>query len=155
MIHKILAAVDGSPYSLRAARLGAEILLPNPTGILTLLHIARPLSDLEWFQGVGSDIQTAPDKERQALERALAAGRALLNEIEAALLDLLTDKTLQVEKWVVPGDPAAKIVETAESKGAEFIVLGSRGLGRIRKAFLGSVSKKVLSISRLPVLVVK
>jgi len=155
MIQKILVAVDGSAYSLRAALLGAKILHPNPSGILTLLHIAKPQSPMEWFQGAGSDIQGAPDKERQALERALAEGHKILKETEEALSTTKTGETFKTEKLVVPGEPAAKIVETAEAKGSELIIMGCRGLGGIRKVLLGSVSEKVLSLSRCPVLVVK
>lgn len=155
MIQQILVAVDGSPYSLRAARLGAKILHPHPSGLLTLLHVARPLSGMDWFQGAGSDIQGAAEKERKALETAFAEGHKLLKETEEALKDLMTEDTFQVEKLVVPGDPATKIVETAENKGSELIILGCRGIGAIRKVFLGSVSQKVLSLSLCPVLVVK
>ncbi|MEW6187851.1 MAG: universal stress protein [Thermodesulfobacteriota bacterium] len=155
MINQILVAVDGSPFSLRAARLGAKILHPNPAGTLILLYIAKPETDLDWFQGPGGNIQEAPEKERRALETALAKGQHILKEAVGALQDLMTGETFQIENLVVPGDPAQKIIETAEKRQAELIIIGRRGVGSIRRTFLGSISRKVLDQSQCPVLVVK
>jgi nucleotide-binding universal stress UspA family protein len=41
------------------------------------------------------------------------------------------------------GDYADEILDMAERAGADMIVIGSRGLGRLRRALLGSVSQKV------------
>ncbi len=45
---------------------------------------------------------------------------------------------------VCMGDVADKILDVAEAEKAETIVLGRRGLGRVREVLLGSVSQKVL-----------
>ena len=155
MINQILVAVDGSPFSLRAARLGAKILSQNPSGVLTLLYIAKHQSDLDWFQGPGSRVKEAPGKERQAMETAFDKGQEILKEAASACQDLLKEGTIRVETLVVPGEPAQKIIETALQKHCELIVMGSRGAGRLKGVFLGSVSQKVLAQGQLPVLIVK
>ena len=53
------------------------------------------------------------------------------------------------------GDAAAEIVDLAEDIGAGLIVIGSRGLGRIRRALMGSVSDSVVRHAHCPVLVVR
>jgi nucleotide-binding universal stress UspA family protein len=53
------------------------------------------------------------------------------------------------------GDPAKKIVELADSIGADLIVVGSHGHGAISSALLGSVSRGILHRARRPVLVVR
>jgi nucleotide-binding universal stress UspA family protein len=135
--------------------MGVKILGKNPTGVLTLLFIAQPESVLEWFQGPVSDVKDAPEKEREALSTAFAKGQDLLQQTRAALQDLIAEGPIQVETLIVPGDPAQKILETAEKKQVDLIVLGRRGLRPIRRALLGSVSRKVLDKSPYPVLIVK
>jgi nucleotide-binding universal stress UspA family protein len=53
------------------------------------------------------------------------------------------------------GRPDAEIVGLAEELGAGLIVLGSRGLGRLRRALMGSVSDSVVRHAHCPVLVVR
>ncbi len=53
------------------------------------------------------------------------------------------------------GRPDAEIVRLAEEIGAGLVVLGSRGLGPIRRALVGSVSSSVVRHAHCPVLVVR
>jgi len=53
------------------------------------------------------------------------------------------------------GAAAAEIVDLAEDIGAGLVVMGSRGLGRIRRALMGSVSDSVVRHAHCPVLVVR
>jgi nucleotide-binding universal stress UspA family protein len=50
---------------------------------------------------------------------------------------------------------AQQIVRVAEEIGAGLIVMGSRGLGGIRRALMGSVSDSVVRHAHCPVLVVR
>jgi nucleotide-binding universal stress UspA family protein len=53
------------------------------------------------------------------------------------------------------GVPAAEIVALGEEIGAGLIVVGSRGLGGVRKALMGRVSDSVVRHAHCPVLVVR
>lgn len=53
------------------------------------------------------------------------------------------------------GKAAAEIVDLAEELGAGLVVVGSRGLGGIRRALMGSVSDAVVRHAHCPVLVVR
>ena len=53
------------------------------------------------------------------------------------------------------GAAGAEIVDLAEEIGAGLIVMGSRGLGGIRRALMGSVSDSVVRHAHCPVLVVR
>ena len=50
---------------------------------------------------------------------------------------------------------ALEIVALAEELGADLIVMGSRGLGGVRRALMGSVSDSVVRHAHCPVLVVR
>jgi nucleotide-binding universal stress UspA family protein len=51
--------------------------------------------------------------------------------------------------------PAAEIVDLAEELGVGLIVMGSRGLGGIRRAVIGSVSDAVLRHAHCSVMVIR
>lgn len=53
------------------------------------------------------------------------------------------------------GEPGHAIIEKAKELNASYIVTGSRGLGKIRKTLLGSVSSYLLHHSHIPVVVCK
>jgi len=53
------------------------------------------------------------------------------------------------------GDPVTEILAVAEKENADLIVIGSRGLGAIRGAMMGSVSQKVVQTAKCPVMIVK
>jgi nucleotide-binding universal stress UspA family protein len=56
---------------------------------------------------------------------------------------------------LVEGRVVPEIVGLAEEIGAGLIVMGSRGLGGIRRALMGSVSDSVVRHAHCPVLVVR
>ena len=53
------------------------------------------------------------------------------------------------------GDPDKEILRTAEALGVGVIVVGSRGLGAVSRALMGSVSDSVVRHAHCPVLVVR
>ena len=91
-------------------------------------------------------------KLEQVLERVTRRTRSLLGEriglIAAAGGDVSGDH-------VRVGRPAREIVALAEEIGAGLIVMGSRGLGGVRRALMGSVSGSVVRHAHCPVLVVR
>jgi nucleotide-binding universal stress UspA family protein len=82
---------------------------------------------------------------------------ARMTDLATALMDdLARDPVLagiDFQTEIVDGLPGPAICRIAEVRGAEAIVVGSRGLGRVR-AVLGSVAHDVLHRARCPVLVI-
>jgi len=86
------------------------------------------------------------------LERSKRQVRAFLDERARSL----RDEGVEVgDAHLGLGDPDKEIVKFAEDAHADLIVLGSRGLRRLRRALLGSVSDSVLRHAHCPVLVVR
>ena len=56
---------------------------------------------------------------------------------------------------IIYGNQAWEITEFAAYKKFDLIVMGSRGMSRIKEAFLGSVANTVVHKSKVPVLIVK
>lgn len=81
------------------------------------------------------------------LQRSVAAS------FEATLREAIPDTNgTDVEHRIVEGTAAAALVE--ESRGADLIVVGSRGLGGFRGLLLGSVGQQVAHHAACPVVIV-
>jgi nucleotide-binding universal stress UspA family protein len=78
-------------------------------------------------------------------------GRALLGALPLAGNDELVDVDYETE--LIGGPPAQAIADVARVREADEIVVGARGLGRVR-ALLGSVSHELLHIADRPVVVI-
>ena len=136
MFKSILVAWDGSEHAQRA--LGEAVdLARTQDGRLTLLTVAAPL--LVW-PGYVPPI-TEADLISSA-EKILAEGEALIPE------------GIPVSGRAVVGDPGFELVKRAAAADHDLIVMGSRGRGAVRSAFLGSVSHFVLNHTTVPVLIV-
>jgi nucleotide-binding universal stress UspA family protein len=145
---KVLLAVDGSLDSDRAAR--AAVGLAEATGSeLHVVHIGGPAPPsggahtwLSLNSGFGQWTRERLEHEaRQRLEEQLTKIRAWGGEISGSYCEL--------------GRPDAEIVLVAEQIGAGLVVVGSRGLGRLKRALLGNVSLGVVRHVHCSVLVVR
>jgi nucleotide-binding universal stress UspA family protein len=61
---------------------------------------------------------------------------------------------LKISTVLKEGRPADEIVKTAKEENFDLIVMGHRGLGRVKEFFLGSVSDRVADEAHCPVLIV-
>ncbi len=73
----------------------------------------------------------------------------------AAALSKARAEGVAARSEILEGDLAHAIVEYADKIDAGLIVTGSRGLSTLKRAFLGSVSMGIATLSKRPVLIVK
>ncbi|XP_047977862.1 universal stress protein in QAH/OAS sulfhydrylase 3'region-like [Salvia hispanica] len=66
-----------------------------------------------------------------------------------------TNQDVHINTSIIEGDPKEMICDLAEQMQVDLIVIGSRGLGKIKRALMGSVSNYVIHHAKCPVLVVK
>lgn len=143
---KVLLATDGSEEAARAARVAVELSkkLDAPLHVVYVesLHDPYPvaqatLSNPENLLPV-REITGNKAEERLDIETMKVGS---LGEVSGAHARI--------------GRPDAEIVRLADEIGAGLIVVGSRGLGGVRRALLGSTSASVVRHASCPVLVVR
>lgn len=86
---------------------------------------------------------------------AVGIVRDAANQISSEASERLSRDNVDHSVYIRQGDPGDEIIKLAEEVKADLIIVGSRGLSTLKRIFLGSVSQKVVSRSRVPVLVVK
>ena len=90
------------------------------------------------------------NQHHSVLEMAVEEGRQILND----MLEM-TPADVPARGRCVSGDPAKAIMRSLEEDGCDMVVMGTRGLGALQAAFLGSVSSYVLQHAKCPVTLVK
>jgi nucleotide-binding universal stress UspA family protein len=65
-----------------------------------------------------------------------------------------TSGLADAKRRIAVGVPAERLADLADEEEAELIVVGSRGRGAFKSAFLGSVSNSLVGVARCPVLIV-
>ncbi|MEU4371041.1 universal stress protein [Micromonospora chersina] len=140
MNRPVVVGVDGSSTSLTAAEHAARAAVARSRPLHLVHGYLHPL-------GYGVPLNPydlgvpAPTEE----------SRKMLEQVAADLVG--RHPTLRVEVRQVAGGPGATLVE--ESRRAELVVVGSRGVGGFAGLLLGSVSNQVAQHAHCPVLVVR
>lgn len=123
----IVVATDGSSGSSAAVDVGVDIGAHEAGSLVFVRVLSEP------------GTATAADEPALAEAAASAALRGVPFAVELR-----------------SGDPAAEIVSLADERGADLVVVGSRGLSRRTDgSFLGSVSRAVMRRCPRPVLVAR
>jgi nucleotide-binding universal stress UspA family protein len=132
---KVLLAIDGSAHSGAALDAVATRAWPPGTEIrvLTVNHSGWPLAWDPFFTMASAHMDSVLEQQRDA--------PALLNCAVQRLHERAP--ALPVSTKMIDGVPHEAIVQEAEAWGADLIVLGSHGYGRIQRAILGSVAAAV------------
>lgn len=140
---KILVCVDGSEHSKKA--LEKALVIAQAPGVeeVAIINVdeGRPdLSSLAW-SSEGYSVSEDDIENLKRLHREQREDReGLLREASKMFLE----KNIKTRTIFKEGHPAHTIVNVACEEGFDLIVVGSRGLGGLKKLLLGSVSNAVV-----------
>ena len=174
MFERILIATDGSNPARRAVTVASD-LCAHTNAELIILHVLMHGKVPEGFSRMAKveHLDVAGETQRAQLYNIPANMAATLSQMDKSLdetryFDLLADKIIDdcrqlakskgaenVQSEVVSGDIAEKILQTAEEKNVDLIMMGARGLSDIKRLLLGSVTAKVMQLGDSPCLIVK
>jgi Universal stress protein UspA and related nucleotide-binding proteins len=133
----VVAAVDFSPASVRAAEAGLQML--TGSGTLYLVHVDEPVEVFP--DGL---VLPEPDSVPSDLLKRLRASASALNAPSGVV----------VEPVVLSGRPTSAIAEFCDRVGADLLVAGTHGLPRVARFLLGSVSTGFVRNIHKPVVIV-
>jgi nucleotide-binding universal stress UspA family protein len=140
MLRSILCPVDFSEPSRHALRWAAAFA-GRFQGRLIVLSVVDPLL------AEAARIRLGQDLAKAEIEPAL-------REFVAATVPKGTGASAEIVFRTRIGDPAAVIGEAAAADGIDTIVMGTQGLGGLRKWLLGSTTERVLRRTHVPVLAI-
>jgi nucleotide-binding universal stress UspA family protein len=145
---RILLATDGSGEAALATQ--AAVDLANKTNSeIHVVHVTMPLLYEPSSGYEGDYVADYMVEEYKEIERS---GKELLDE-QAKKIEAAGGSVAQTH--LRTGEPDQEIVDLAEETGIGLILMGSRGLGGIRRVLMGSVSDSVVRHAHCPVLVVR
>lgn len=140
-MRKVLLAVDGSEHSDQAARyLVGFIKEHGPVEV----HVANVEPEPIAWQTHGM--------EDKAIEAHL---RALARQSTKSAKDILKAAGVPHHSHTGRGEVAPTLLSMADKLGCDTLVMGTRGLGAVSGIAMGSVTRKVLHLTQLPVICVK
>ena len=140
MFNHILLGVDGSEHAIHAAKKAAELARTVNAKILRIVVAYEPVPPYLGEPNMQTAISARMKEAETILSKAMQAVGKIPGEVHTEILE---------------GSPAEAILDVAKTRKSDLIVIGSRGLGRLRGALLGSQSQKVVQHAPCPVLIVR
>ena len=142
MFLDILVAVDGSEHGAAALRTAAQLAREEHARLTVLTAVpAVPATARLGAASTAAEID--------AVQLMGEVGESIRRQVDALPDDV------SVTSIVAAGHPADVILTRLREGRHDLLVMGTRGLGRVGSALLGSVSQTVLHKARVPVLVVR
>ena len=140
MFEKILLAVDGSDHAFHAAKVAGDLVRAVQAKELRVVIAYEPVPAYLGEPNLSNTISARLNDSQQ-----------ILHEAEEAIGQL----PVEVHNEIIEGPIADAIINVATTRESDLIVMGSRGLGRLAGALMGSNSQKVVREAPCPVLIVR
>ena len=148
MYTHILLPTDGSKLSERAVERGLE-LAKSIGARVTSVHV---IPEFRLMADESFALPTSADLKKRYEREAKARAEKLLQKITARAEAMM----VKCEGVVIVGDvPYEHIIETAKKRKCDLIMMASHGRRGLSGLLLGSETSKVLTHSKIPVLVVR
>lgn len=152
MINKILVATDASAASESALEMAVQLSIQYNAE----LHIIHVIRDMQ----IPFEIQEIPELESDTIESFNTAHEEIMRKIAETILRKAKETAEKAgansaKTTIGTGDPATAILSYAKRWEIDMIVMGTRGLGKLKGTLLGSVSRKVTNNAEASCLTVR
>ena len=140
MFETILLAVDGSEHGQHAAKVAGDLAREVKTRDLRIVVAFEPIP-----------VYLGEPNFNQAIIARETEAKAILQKAQ----EVIGKVPAEINTEIIEGSIAEAILDVASVRKSDLIVMGSRGLGRLAGAMLGSNSQKVVSHAACPVLIIR
>lgn len=141
---RVIAAIDFSPMSFAAAQSAVRMA---PNAAMELVHVLEiPLAFMQAMRKAGTS-QAEIDQYRRA------KSQAALKKLRLACVSFSIPKESKIR--VVHGDAAATLIGLARGGETDLVTLGVQGRNAVSKMILGSVARRVVSLSPCDILLTR
>ncbi|MDU8944296.1 universal stress protein [Ovoidimarina sediminis] len=146
MYNRILIATDGSKLAEKAVDHGSRLAKSVGATIL-FVTVIQLMSDLDLKNSTEREVFDIHDKSSSSSSKKILADA----EKHAASIGV----NCEIKHVGSEYKPYKAILKAAKSEGCDLIVIASRGHRGVKKMLLGSQAQELISLSRIPVLVVR
>lgn len=146
---QVLVGADGSTY----ARLAEELIQRIPEWRSAEVIVASVAPPVDF--GIGAIAPGAGAIYAEQAAKAYEDGRRAARDEADAAVTRLNLAGMKATAAYLEGDPGSELLEFAERNAVGAIAIGSRGLGAIQSALLGSVARKLVSHAPCHVLIAR
>ncbi len=148
---KILVCTDGSESSQKALEEASVIAQGCNVEEAAIIHVHNPSMDTTFPYH-----ESITAEQMKNFEKMMEEQKKEREKILSKASKFLENKNVKTRTILKEGHTSNTIVSVAKEEGFDMIILGSRGLGGLKKFFLGSVSNAVVQeAENCSVLVVK
>ena len=151
MFSKILVGIDGSEYSRNAVNYALDLAVKYGSELFLLAIVPSKVHHGDSSGVFGMVSPSYFDEYKKEAEKWF---EEIINHINK---ETTIDASTRVKSEVIttPFSTPASILNYAEERDVDLIVIGTRGKSGLKKMLLGSVASDVVTYSYCPVLVVK
>jgi nucleotide-binding universal stress UspA family protein len=135
-------AVDGSESAYRATDY-ALALAKKLNSTVYFVHVV----DIAPYPLYKEDVSDYVEVESSFEDRG--------NEILSNCMQKAKSKHVKAESFLEVGDPSHQLVQFAVDKKCDCIVMGKRGLGKLERILVGSITDQVTKLASIPSIIVK
>ncbi len=141
---KILCPTDFSAPAARALKVAADMALDYSSELL-VVNVVEPIPTI-------SAADTFPlNYLRQYLDEAESGSKRQLKELVAKVVPA----KVKVRPLTLTGQAALQIVDLADKKAVDLIVIATQGQTGLKRLVFGSVTERVLKLTSRPVLIIQ
>jgi nucleotide-binding universal stress UspA family protein len=151
-LRRILVAVDGSPPSIRAAE--AAVALAVQTGAeIVFLHVLDEQTLRQLAALVPEDMESLRKRLADSFARTLAHLSELARD-GGRDDELPRSREVSASTRIEEGDPPSVIDRVARELATDLILVGKTGHRGVQKLLVGSVTRRLIETTGIPVLVI-
>lgn len=150
---KVVVAVDSGASSKHAFDWALQNFLDPSKHILTIFTVVEPPIQSGYYYAASGAIYL-PSFIDEQYEKATEEATRVVRDYQS-LVERHFDHKLQCEMIVGRGEVRDEIVDFAEASKTDLLVVGSRGLGALKRTFVGSTSDYCVHHVHCPIIVVK